>query len=217
MSDEDDRAVSSEPVTTDEGDEVVIRQQNVGPGNQIGGGEFKNVERGKTADEAAAEQQALAREAPTAVDQTEDIRALHRGLLEAWDARDADAYAESFAVDGTLVGFDGSTVDGRAEVRSHLGGIFADHATGSYVAAVRDARMLSPDVGVLRAVAGLIPPGQDEINPATNAIQTLVAVREDGAWHVALFQNTPAAFHERPAAADALTDELRRVTAADRR
>jgi len=209
--------VRSEPVTTDEGDEVVIRQQNVGPGNQIGGGEYKNVERGRTPDEAAAEQQELAEEAPTAVDQTEDIRALHRGLIEAWDAQDADAYAELFAVDGTLVGFDGSAVDGRDEVRSHLGGIFADHATGSYVVAVRDARLISPDVGVLRAVAGLIPAGQDEINPATNAIQSLVAVREDGAWHVALFQNTPAAFHGRPEAADALTDELRRLTAADQR
>jgi uncharacterized protein (TIGR02246 family) len=217
MSDADDRAVRSEPVTTDEGDEVVIRQQNVGPGNQIGGGEYKNVDRGKTPDEAAAEQEALADEAPTAVDQTEDIRALHRGLLDAWDARDADAYAELFAVDGTLVGFDGSTVDGRDEVRSHLGGIFADHATGSYVAAVRDVRLLSPDVGVLRAVAGLIPDGQDEINPETTAIQSLVAVREDGAWQVALFQNTPAAFHGRPAAADALTDELRRLKEADQR
>jgi uncharacterized protein (TIGR02246 family) len=217
MSDADDRAVRSEPVTTDEGDEVVIRQQNVGPGNQIGGGEYKNVDRGKTPDEAAAEQEALADEAPTAVDLTEDIRALHRGLLDAWDARDADAYAELFAVDGTLVGFDGSTVDGRDEVRSHLGGIFADHATGSYVAAVRDVRLLSPDVGVLRAVAGLIPDGQDEINPETTAIQSLVAVREDGAWQVALFQNTPAAFHGRPAAADALTDELRRLKEADQR
>jgi uncharacterized protein (TIGR02246 family) len=215
MSDEDDRAVRSEPVTTDEGDEVVISQQNVGPGNQVGGGEYKNVERGKTPDEAAAEQDALAEEAPTAVDETEDLGALHRQLLSAWDARDADAYAELFTVHGTLVGFDGSTVDGRDEIRSHLAGIFSDHATGSYVGAVRDARLLSAEVGLLRAVAGLIPAGQRDINPATNAIQSLVAVREDGAWHAALFQNTPAAFHGRPAAADALTDELRRLAPVD--
>jgi uncharacterized protein (TIGR02246 family) len=217
MPDEDDLAVRSEPVTTDDGEEVVIRQQNVGPGNQVGGGEFKNVEGGKSPDEAAAEQEALAREAPTAVDATEDLRALHGRLLEAWDARDADAYAELFAADGTLVGFDGSTVDGRDEVRSHLGGIFADHATGSYVGAVRVARLLGPDVGLVRAVTGLIPAGQDEINPGTNAIQSLVAVRTDGAWRVALFQNTPAAFHGRPAAADALTDELRQLSHGNRR
>jgi uncharacterized protein (TIGR02246 family) len=217
MSDADDRAVRSEPVTTEEGEDVVIRQQNVGPGSQVGGGEFKNVERGKSADEAAAEQRTLAEEAPTAIDAAEELRALHHGLLEAWDARDAEAFAELFAVDGTLVGFDGSTVDGREEIRSHLDGIFADHPTGSYVAAVRDARLLTSDVGILRAVAGLIPAGQAEINPATNAIQSLVATKEDGAWRAALFQNTPAAFHGRPAAADALTAELRRLPQPDGR
>ena len=211
MSDADDLAVRSEPVTTDEGDDVVIRQQNVGPGNQVGGGEFKNVERGKSADEAAAEQRTLAEEAPTSVDETEEIRALHRRLLEAWDAQDAVAYAELFSLDGALVGFDGSTVDGRDDIRSHVGGIFADHETGSYVAAVRDARLLNSDVGVVRAVAGLIPAGQGEINPAANAIQSLVAVKEDGTWRAALFQNTPAAFHGRPDAADALTEELKNL------
>jgi uncharacterized protein (TIGR02246 family) len=217
MSDEDDLAVRSEPVTTDEGEEVVIRQQNVGPGNQVGGGEFKNVERGKSPDEAAAEQEALARGAPTAVDETDDIQALHRQLLDAWNERDAVAYTDLFATDGTIVGFDGSTVDGRDEIRSHLSGIFADHATGSYVGAVRGARLLGPDVGILRAVTGLIPDGEEDVNPATNAIQSLIAVRVDGDWRVALFQNTPAAFHGRPEAADALTDELRQLARGDQR
>ena len=31
----------------------------------------------------------------------------------------------------------------------------------------------------------------------------------DGQWRIALFQNTPAQFHGRPEAAEALTDELR--------
>jgi uncharacterized protein (TIGR02246 family) len=214
---EDDLAVRSEPVTTDEGEEVVIRQQNVGPGNQVGGGEFKNVERGKSPDEAAAEQEVLARGAPTAVDETDDIQALHRQLLDAWNERDAAAYTDLFATDGTIVGFDGSTVDGRDEIRSHLSGIFADHATGFYVGAVRGARLLGPDVGLLRAVTGLIPDGEEDVNPATNAIQSLIAVRVDGDWRVALFQNTPAAFHGRPEAADALTDELRQLARGDQR
>jgi len=45
--------------------------------------------------------------------------------------------------------------------------------------------------------------------PAVNAIQTLVAVCNDGEWRVALFQNTPAAFHGRPELAEALSAELR--------
>jgi uncharacterized protein (TIGR02246 family) len=217
MSDEDDRAVRSEPVTTEDGEDVVVRQQNVGPGNQIGGGEFKNVERGKTPEEVAAEQEVLANEAPTDADATEDIRALHRRLLAAWDRQDADAYADEFATDGILVGFDGTTVEGREEIRTHVGTIFVDHATGSYAATARAARLLVADVGVMRAVAGLKPTDQQDVDPATNAIQSLVAVKVDGTWRVALFQNTPAAFHGRPEAADALTEELRGIARSDHR
>jgi hypothetical protein len=55
---EPDPRVSTVPLDTEDGGEVVIEQQNAGPGNQVGGGEFKN-DRGRTVDEAAAEQEAL--------------------------------------------------------------------------------------------------------------------------------------------------------------
>jgi uncharacterized protein (TIGR02246 family) len=113
-----------------------------------------------------------------------------------------------FTHDGSIVGFDGSTVDGRDEIAEYLSGIFADHETGSYVAVVREVRFLAPQVALLRAAAGLVPPGQSRVNPETNSVQGLVAVKEDGSWSVALFQNTPAAFHGRPEAAEALTEEL---------
>ncbi len=65
------------------------------------------------------------------------------------------------------------------------------------------------DFALLRANTGLIPPGKDDIDPALNAVQSMVAVRKGGAWKIALFQNTPAAFHERPDAVKKLTEELR--------
>ena len=68
---------------------------------------------------------------------------------------------------------------------------------------------VAPGVAILSAVAGLIPPPQDDIVPALNAIQTLVAVARDGVWQAELFQNTPAQFHGRPELADALTARLR--------
>jgi len=46
--DPDERAVTSEPIDTEDGGTVVVQQQNVGPANQLGGGEFKNVRRGRT-------------------------------------------------------------------------------------------------------------------------------------------------------------------------
>lgn len=137
------------------------------------------------------------------------IEALYHQLLAAWNAHDASAYATCFAEDGYAIGFDGSTMDGRAAIESSLGRIFADHVTARYVAKVRAVRLLAPDVALLRAVAGLVPPGGTDINPAVNAHQTLVATQRDGQWRIALFQNTPAQFHGRSEAAAALTAELR--------
>ena len=60
----DERAVRSIELDTEDGGTVVIEQQNVGPANQVGGGEFKNVHGQKSPDVAAAEQAALQRDAP---------------------------------------------------------------------------------------------------------------------------------------------------------
>jgi uncharacterized protein (TIGR02246 family) len=106
---------------------------------------------------------------------------------------------------------DGSQADKRSAIENHLRPIFADHHTAAYVAKVREIRMLGPHVGILRVVVGMIPPGSDDINPAGNTIQTLVAVEGADAWRAALFQSTPAAWLGRPQDSAALTEELRKV------
>ena len=139
------------------------------------------------------------------------IRRLYEQILIAWNQQDAAAMAARFEVDGNLVGFDGRQADSRADIEDHLRPIFADHPTAAYVAKVREIRMLSSNVGILRAVVGMIPPGSDDINPAGNTIQTLVAVQNTDGWQAALFQSTPAAWHGRPQDSAALTEELRDV------
>jgi uncharacterized protein (TIGR02246 family) len=140
-----------------------------------------------------------------------DIVALYAGILSGWNRRDATAMAAGFAVDGSLVGFDGSSVEGRAAIAAHLTPIFANHPTPPFTAKVREVRVLTPDSALLRAIAGMVPPGKKELSPALNAVQTLVAVRRDGRWWAAHFQNTPAAFHGRPEEVEAFTEELRQV------
>ena len=87
----------------------------------------------------------------------------------------------------------------------------AEHPTAPYIAKVREVRALAPGVALLRAVVGMVPPGQSEINPAVNAVQLLVAVNQVGEWRIAVFQNTPAQFHGRPELVQQLTDELRQM------
>jgi uncharacterized protein (TIGR02246 family) len=139
------------------------------------------------------------------------VRRLYEQILIAWNQRDAPAMAAYFEEDGNLVGYDGSQADSRAAIENHLRPIFADHPTAAYVAKVREIRMLSSNVGILRAIVGMIPPGSDEVNPAGNTIQTLVAVQNADGWQATLFQSTPAAWHGRPQDSAALTEELRDV------
>jgi len=139
------------------------------------------------------------------------IRRLYEQILIAWNQQDATAMAACFEEDGNLIGYDGSQADSRVAIEDHLRPIFADHPTAAYVAKVREIRMLSSNVGILRAVVGMIPPGSDDVNPAGNTIQTLVAVQNADGWQVTLFQSTPAAWHGRPQDSAALTEELREV------
>lgn len=139
------------------------------------------------------------------------IAALYRQLLDSWNRRDASAFAALFDDEGQSIGFDGSPMSGRDEIATVLGQIFADHITATYVSKIRSIRLLAPGVALLGAVVGMVPPGQADINPAVNAMQTMVAVNRAGKWRIALLQNTPAQFHGRPEMADALTRELREL------
>ncbi|HET6150836.1 MAG TPA: SgcJ/EcaC family oxidoreductase [Polyangia bacterium] len=136
------------------------------------------------------------------------VKALYRALLDGWNRRDAGAMAALCADDCAMVGFDGSQMNGRQEIEAALRPIFADHPTAAYVSIVRRVWMMSEDVAALTAVAGMVPPGKDQIMPERNAVQSLVAARRPGGWQVVLFQNTPAALDGRPALRDALTREL---------
>ena len=139
------------------------------------------------------------------------IQSVYKKLIASWNNRDANEYAGLFAEDADLIGFDGSQVKGRAEIKAHLNEIFNHHQTASYVCIIKEIRSLDPTVWVLRAVAGMIQPGKSEIEPSLNAIQTLVAVQKQDDFQIAVFQNTPAAFHGRPELSEKLTKELQLI------
>ena len=137
-----------------------------------------------------------------------EVRDLYARLLGAWNDHDAEAFAALFGEDGAMVGFDGSQAAGPA-IRDHLTPIFAAHPTAAYVAHVREVRSLAPGVALLRAAAGMVPPGGGDLNPAVNTLQTLLAARSGNGWRIVLFQNTPAQFHGRPDLTEQHLAELR--------
>ena len=141
-------------------------------------------------------------------DANTQIEKLCRELLDFWNSQDAKRMASLFSKDGSIVGFDGSQMNGKMQMESEIGQIFAHHRTASYVGKIREIRLLRKDVVLLRAVAGMVQKGEKEIDQEVNAIQSLVAVKDNGMWLISLFQNTPAQFHGRPELSEALTVEL---------
>ena len=140
-----------------------------------------------------------------------DVGALYDRLITGWNDHDGYAMAEPFADDGVIIGFDGSVSSGRQTIGTEMSNIFADHETGRYAVKVQSVRSLGPQATILRAIAGLVPPGQTAINPETNSHQTVVAEQHESQWKIVLFQNTPAQFHGRPALVEDMTLELQAV------
>ena len=139
-------------------------------------------------------------------DNLDAVKMLHSNLLEAWNRGDAPAMASLYAPNGSQVGFDGSVANGPEEIGAQLAAVFADHQVARFVWIVREVRSLAPDVILLRAVAGMVPPGKTKVMPERNTIQTVVGSRtSDGRWQIELFQNTPAKFDGRPEEVERLT------------
>ena len=146
--------------------------------------------------------------------QDAEIRALYTAFLEAWNRRSGAAVASTFADDGDIVGYDGTHTSGRLSIASELRRVFSSHPTATYVGLVRSVRQIAPGAAVLHAHAGVIPPGEEDLDPVLHCQQTLVAVEEaTGRWKISLFQITPVAFAGKPAAREALTTELRGLLA----
>lgn len=136
---------------------------------------------------------------------------LYKELLNQWNEKQGHGMASLFAEDGTMVGFDGSQVNTAKDIEAHLTPIFAQYPTGRFIHIIREVRALTAETALVSANVGMVPRGYADINPAVNAVQTMVAVKKGDDWKVALFQNTPAAFHGRPEDAEKLSTELRAV------
>lgn len=136
------------------------------------------------------------------------VRALYQKNLDCWNRRDAAGMAALYGPHSLQIGFDGSQMVGAETIEATLNNIFANHMTARYIGIIREVRFLAPDVAIVYAVVGMLPWDKREINPAVNAVQTLVAKRVNFEWRIELFHNTPAAYHGRPDESAKLTAEL---------
>ena len=76
---------------------------------------------------------------------------------------------------------------------------------------MREVKSLDDHAVLVRAHVGMIPPNGRKIDPSKNAVQAMIACVSETGLAISLFQNTPAQYHGRPEAVEALTDELQRA------
>jgi len=132
---------------------------------------------------------------------------LYVKLLAAWNNRDAKAMSDCFDTHAVMIGFDGTTVEGRREIEESLTPIFKDHPTAAYTAILRSEHSYA-DYSLLRADAGMLPPGKHDIKSETIARQTVVSRPTNAGWRIVQFQNTPIALDKDKSERAAIYDEL---------
>ena len=118
------------------------------------------------------------------------IRALLEQMNASWNRGDGAGYGSVFTTDADYVAIEGSHYEGREAIVNAHQHLFDSHFKGSRLEGeLKGIRSLSPDIALVHRVGSLMMPGEPSpTEPAS--IQTLIAVRQDGAWQFAALQNT---------------------------
>jgi uncharacterized protein (TIGR02246 family) len=119
------------------------------------------------------------------------IASLTQRVIAAWAYQDADAFAEVFTEDGTMI-LPGLYRKGRAEIRDYMATAFAGIYKGTQVTGKPlDMRPLGRDAAVLLSLGGVLQPGDSEVSAAEAIRAAWVVVKNDGQWQLAAYQNSP--------------------------
>lgn len=119
------------------------------------------------------------------------VRGLFEQMIAGWNRGSGQEFAAAFAEDGDLVAFDGTRFGGRAEISAFHQELFDKWMKGTrLVGRIEGVRFLGPNVALMHAVGGTVMRGKTRPSPERDSIQTYVAVRENGGWRLAAFQNT---------------------------
>jgi uncharacterized protein (TIGR02246 family) len=138
----------------------------------------------------------MSTETPTAgpaVPATEqaEIAAVPARMVASWAAHDADAFADLFTEDGTLI-LPGVYKKGRDEIRAFMAAGYAGPYQGTRVTGTPlDIKPLAAGAVALLTTGGVIAAGATELSDEAAIRASWILVKRDGRWRLAVYQNCP--------------------------
>lgn len=109
----------------------------------------------------------------------------------AWENNDADAFADAFAENGSMLVGDEQLTD-REQIRAFLATAFAGPYRGARLSEEPlEVRLLSPGVALVITQGGIVYAGETEVSPEREVRALWVLVHTDGDWKVLSHQTSP--------------------------
>jgi uncharacterized protein (TIGR02246 family) len=119
------------------------------------------------------------------------VRAAMAGVIAAWADNDADAFAERYAEDASIITTEGLYWKGREPIRDIIKMLYAGPLKGSKVFQdVEDVRFISDTVAVAVCRYAILMGGLTELPPEEKRRSTYVLSKRDSAWLVEAWQGS---------------------------
>ncbi len=132
----------------------------------------------------------MSTETSAATDQAE-ITAVPARMVASWAANDADAFADLFTEDGTMI-LPGVYKKGRDEIRAYMAAAYAGPYQGTHVTGTPlDLKPLAPGAVALLTTGGVIAAGTTELSDEAAIRASWILVKRDDRWQLAVYQNCP--------------------------
>jgi uncharacterized protein (TIGR02246 family) len=113
-------------------------------------------------------------------------------MVAAWGANDADAFAELYTDEATVVTA-GSQQQGKDEIRAFMAAGFAGPLKGTTsMEEPQRIRFVAQDVAIVNSLGGFILPGGEAVLPGLQRQATWVLTRAGSGWLVESYHNCAA-------------------------